>query len=161
MTTTTPAAPAPGLIASLGVRLWLDHTSDGRQFAPLLLTHPPARRGGETAATIERDMRLVADSLGALPPGPSVPYVGERVALRDGGLLLVRFNGAGHVLRVRKVARLADMLDHLGHVLIVVGLDPLDKLAHGDAVDRYIEGVCEAGRVRFARADVDARLSLP
>lgn len=159
MTTTARATtPPPGLIASLSVRTWFDYTTDGKQFAPLLLTHPPARRCGESAETIERDMQLVADSLGALPPGPSLPNVGKRVSLRADGVLLVRFDGGGHVLRVRKLARLAPMLDYLGHMLIVVGLDPLDPFVYGDDVDQYIENVGASGRVRFAVAGVDVTL---
>lgn len=159
MTTTAPATtPTAGLIASLGVRIWVDHAPDGGQFVPLLLTHPPARRSGESAATIERDMQLVADALGALPCEAQLPYVGDRVALRDGGLMVVRFDGAGHVLRVRKLERLAPMLDALGQVVIVVGLDPL---AHGDDVDRYIEHASAANRLRCALAGVDIRRTGP
>lgn len=160
-TTAPPTAPTPGLIASLGVRVWLDHTGGGCQFVSMLLTHPPARRAGETAASIERDMRIVAASLRAARPHEHVPYVGKRVGLRDGGLLFVRFDGGGHVLRVRKPARLAPMLEALGHVVLVVGLDPLDPLADGDDVDRYIENGGVADRLRLAAAGVDVRSSLP
>lgn len=155
MTTAPATTPPAGLLASLNVRTWLDHTIEGgQQFAPLLLTHPPARRRGESVEQIERDMRLVADALGAVPPGEHVPYVGDRISIRDGGLLLVKFDGGGHMLRVRKLARLAPLLDELGHMLLVVGLDPLDPLAHGVGVDRYVERVAETGRCRFAAAGI-------
>lgn len=162
MTTTAPATtPTPGLLASLGVRIWADHGPDGSQFAALLLTHPPARRRGESDEQIERDMQIVADALGALPCEAQLPFVGDRVALRDGGLMIVRLDGAGHVLRVRKLERLAPMLDALGQVVIVVGLDPLDPLAYGDEIDRYIEHTGAANRLRCALAGVDVRRTGP
>ncbi|WP_029391765.1 hypothetical protein [Streptomyces xiaopingdaonensis] len=154
MTAHAPPVPTPGLIASLHVRLWLDHTADGRQFAPLLITHPPARRTGEDAATIEARMRGVAEAIGASPPGPLLPESGPRLTVHGAGLLLVHLDGTPHALRLHQPARRLHVLAGLGQVLLAVGLDPLGSHACGAAVDRYVEAAGEAGRVCFAAAGV-------
>ncbi|MCX2967277.1 MULTISPECIES: hypothetical protein [Streptomyces] len=146
-----PAPPSPGLIASLRVRAWLDHTVDGRAFAPVLITHPA--NAGDLPGVVEPRMRTVARALGARPAGAHVPDVGPRVIVRRGGLL-VRFDGTPFVLRVAKPARWGTALAALGRALLVVGLDPLPARAAQPEVDAYLEHACADDRVHVAAAGV-------
>lgn len=149
-------APTPALIASLKPRLWLDYTDAGSQFAPLLITLPPARRPGEDLKTIERDMLTVADALGAAPHSTVMPFVGrDRVTLHAGGRMAVRLDGTEHVLTVDGIGPSALLVAELGQVLIIVGLDPLDPAARGLEVDRYVTHICAMHRARYAAAGVD------
>ncbi|MFG2526359.1 hypothetical protein [Streptomyces sp. NPDC048527] len=59
------SVPSAGLIASLSVRPWIDLTADGTGFAPVLITHPPARRDADTAVAIGQRTLSVARALGA------------------------------------------------------------------------------------------------
>lgn len=144
----------PDLIASLGVRTWLDHTTDGRQFAPLLLTHRPVDRNGEGIDVIEQRMHGVAEALGVLPPGPKLPDAGPRVFLQHSGMTLVHFDGTPNALRVPHSTRWSHIVAELGHVVLAVGLDPLSPQAYGAEIDRYIEATGDSGRIRFAAATV-------
>ncbi|MFF1356004.1 hypothetical protein [Streptomyces sp. NPDC058297] len=148
----TPRVPTPGLIASLSVRPWIDHTADGTGFAPVLITHPPARRDADTAAAISQRMLSVARALGAAPPRATLPYVGERVAVHN-GIVLVRLDGSEHMLTMR-AGRWAQVIVEIGQVLLAVGLDPLSPGACGADVDEYIECSGKAGRLYFAIAEV-------
>ncbi|MFD9212110.1 hypothetical protein ACFVY9_03120 [Streptomyces sp. NPDC059544] len=155
--TTTPTAPTPGLIASLTVRPWLDHTEGGEHFAPMLITHPAPRRDDDTPAAIEARMLGVADALGAVQPDRRLPDTGMRVAVHR-GVVLVRLDGTSHTLTVR-APRWGRIITGLGAVVLAVGLDPLSAGAHGAEIDEYIERAGGAGRILFAGAQValDAR----
>ncbi|MFF1400926.1 hypothetical protein ACFVZD_45310 [Streptomyces sp. NPDC058287] len=147
-----PTAPSAGLIASLSVRPWIDHTADGKGFAPVLITHPPGRHDADTAVAIEHRMHCVARSLGAAPPWATLPNVGERVAVHS-GVVLVRLDGCDHMLTMR-AGRWAQVIVELGQVLLAVGLDPLSPGACGADVDEYIECSGKSGRLYFALAEV-------
>ncbi|MFD3558239.1 hypothetical protein ACFWVU_01005 [Streptomyces sp. NPDC058686] len=151
-TPSTPRVPTPGLIASLSVRPWIDHTTDGTGFAPVLITHPPARRDADSAAAIGQRMLSVARALGAMPPRATLPNVGARVAVHN-GVVLVRLDGSEHMLTLR-VGRWAQVIVELGQVLLAVGLDPLPPGACSADVDEYIECSGKAGRLYFAIAEV-------
>ncbi|MCX5321836.1 hypothetical protein [Streptomyces sp. NBC_00120] len=151
-TPSTPRVPTPGLIASLSVRPWIDHTTDGTRFAPVLITHPPARRDADTAAAISQRMLSVARALGAKPPRATLPNVGARVAVHN-RVVLVRLDDSEHMLMMR-AGRWAQVIVELGQVLLTVGLDPLSPGACGADVDEYIECSRKADRLYFAIADV-------
>lgn len=150
--TITPTAPTPGVIASLTVRPWLDHTEGGAHFAPMLITHPAPRRDSDTPAEIEQRMLGVADALGALPPDARMTDTGPRVTVHR-GIVLVRLDGTPHVLKVR-APRWGRIITGLGAVVLAVGLDPLSSGACGAEVDEYIERAGSTGRIRFAGARV-------
>jgi hypothetical protein len=150
--TLTPVAPTAGLIASLGVRPWIDHTADGRNFAPALITHRPGRRDSDTPEVIEARMMGVADALGAVPGDRPLPDVGQRVRVHR-GVVLVRLDGTPHALSVR-APRWGQIITGLGLVLLAVGLDPLSPGAYGAEIDEYIEHAGASGRIRFAGARV-------
>lgn len=145
--------PTPGLIASLGVRLWLDRTPTGQAFAALLLTHPLGRREDETPAAIEQRMLGVAEALGAAPAGETVPDAGERITLRPSGLL-VHFDDTPHALHVPYPRPSGRFVAELGDVLVSIGLDPLATSAHGAEVDEYITRTTASGRMWCAAARV-------
>lgn len=148
----TPAVPTPGLIASLGVRPWIDHTVDGKGFAPVLITHPPARGEADTPAAIEERMRSVAHALGAAPADRTLPDAGERVAAHN-GVVLVRLDGTPHALTTR-AGNWGRVICETGHVLLAVGLDPLSPAAVGPEVDEYLVASTRSGRLYFAAASV-------
>lgn len=157
---THPIAPTAGLIASLTVRPWIDHTADGKTFAPMLITHPPGRRDVDTANAIEARMRGVADALGAAPAHAPLPYVGARVAVHQ-GVVLVRFDDTLHALAIRP-GRWTQVVRDLGQVLLIVGLDPLQGGAHGAEIDQYIESEGVARRLFTGIAGVaDSPRRLP
>lgn len=147
-----PAVPTPGLIASLGVRPWVDRTNDGEGFAPMLITHPPARRDADTAATIEARMRSVAHALGAAPAHETLPDAGERIAVHN-GVMLLRLDGTPHTLTTR-AGNWGRVITEIGHVLLAVGLDPLSPAAVGPEVDEYLVSSAKSGRLYFAAATV-------
>ncbi|MFE2747297.1 hypothetical protein ACFXKX_23715 [Streptomyces scopuliridis] len=155
-----PSPPTPGLIAQLNVRTWLDHTVDGRVFAPMLITYPAPQFEDVDPAEVERQMRGVAASLGAVPAelgtsnGESAAAAGERVSIHQGGAILVHFEGSRYALRVLKSARWAGVIANLGHVLLAVGLDELSGVASRAEVDEYIEHAGRTGRIHAAVADV-------
>lgn len=144
--------PTPTLIASLWVRPWVDHTTDGHGFAPMLITHPPARRDIDTAAAIEARMRCVAHALGAAPPHATLPDAGERIAVQN-GVVLVRLDGTSHTLTTR-AGNWGRVISEIGQVLLAVGLDPLPNTAVGPGVDAYIRASVTADRLYFAAASV-------
>lgn len=146
-------APTAGLIASLDVRTWLDHTPNAEVFASVLITHPPARRVGESPQAIAQRMLGVAHALGAASPSAELPDVGARVICRH-GVVALALDGTDYLLRVPKQAEWAETIANLGQVLVVVGLDPLSAAAHGDQVNEYIAASCHNGRMRFAAARV-------
>ncbi|MEW1867062.1 hypothetical protein AB0420_02490 [Streptomyces caelestis] len=150
--TITPIAPTPGIIASLTVRPWLDYTEYGAHFAPMLITHPPARRDDDTPAAIEARMRGIASALGAVPSNRRMADAGTRVAVHR-GVVLLRLDGTPHALTVR-APRWGRIITGLGAVLLAVGLDPLSSGACGAEVDEYLERAGETGRIRFAGARV-------
>ncbi|MEV8393179.1 MULTISPECIES: hypothetical protein [unclassified Streptomyces] len=152
--------PAPGLIAQLNVRTWLDHTVDGRVFAPMLITYPAPQFEDVDSAEVELQMRGVAASLGAVPTelstdnDKSTATTGARVSIHQGGAILVHFEGSHYALRVLKSARWAGVIANLGHVLLAVGLDELSAVASRAEVDEYIEHAGRTGRIHAAVADV-------
>lgn len=148
----TPAVPAPGVIASLSVRPWVDHISDGKGFAPMLITHPTPRRDADTAAVIEARMRSVAHALGAAPADGTLPDTGERIAVHS-GVVLVRLDGTPHALTTR-AGNWGRVICEIGHVLLAVGLDPLSPAAVGPEVDEYRVASTKSGRLYFAAASV-------
>ena len=148
--------PSPGLIASLGVRAWPEMYNDGRLFAPLLITHPPALRDGEGGEVIEQRMRSVAASLGLLPPSALVPDCGPRVAILPRGGALLRFDGTTYAMRLPVHGHYAAILARLGRVLLAVGFDPLSTGASRTNVDSYVQTSVSAGRMRFGSAGVVA-----
>lgn len=140
------------MIASLSVRPWIDQTVDGRTFAPLLITHPPARRPEDTRTVVEARMRRVAHALRAGHGDDRMHYSGARVAVHR-GVVAVRFDGTPYVLTVR-APQWGRIAAGLGVALLAVGFDPLPAGAAGFEVDRYIERAGASGRIRFASAAV-------
>jgi hypothetical protein len=152
VTTGEHIAPSPGVIASLSVRPWVDHTPDGSGFAPMLITHPAPRRDADTAAAITARMLGVAHALGAAPADDTLPDVGERVAVHNDRVLL-RLDGTPCTLTTR-AGQWGRMICVIGHVLIAVGLDPLSTAAVGPEVDEYLVTSLKSGRLYFAAASV-------
>ncbi|SDL43417.1 hypothetical protein [Streptomyces indicus] len=147
----TPAVPTPGLIASLSASSWVDRVGD-QVFAPMLITHPPARRDADTAAVIEARMLSVAHALGAAPGNVTLPDVGVRVAVHN-GVVLVRLDGTPHMLTTR-AGNWGRAVTEIGHVLLAVGLDPLSPAANAVETNEYITTSVKADRVYFAAATV-------
>ncbi|MGD6753411.1 hypothetical protein [Streptomyces sp. BH105] len=149
-----PAVPTQGVIASLSVRPWVDHTSDGKGFAPMLITHTTPRRDDDTATVIESRMRSVAHALGAAPADRTLPDAGERIAVHN-DVVLVRLDGTPHTLTTR-AGHWGRMITEIGHVLLAVGLGPLSPAAVGPEVDEYLVTSTKSGRLYFAAASVAA-----
>jgi hypothetical protein len=147
-----PVAPTAGTLALLSVRPWLDYTVDGKTFAPMLITHRPGRRDDETPQAIEARMRGIANALGAAPAAAPLQSTGPRVAVHR-GVVMVRLDGIEHVLTVR-AGRWARIVEDLGQVLLVVGLDPLSQASAQVEVDQYIEKSVHSGGLYMAVAGV-------
>lgn len=154
MTMLALPSPTPGLIATINARTWLDHTIDGRVFSPVLLTYPAPQFEDADPVEVERQMSIVAASLGARPPGPALPEIGERVTVHDGGVTLVHFDGSPYALRLPKHPRWTQVVAGLGQVLLAVGLDELSPVASRSEVDEYIETAGSNGRILFGLACV-------
>lgn len=158
--TLAPVAPTPGTLASLSVRPWIDSTVDGKPFAPILITHPPGRRDADTADAIEARMRGVAAALGAAPAEAPLMYVGARVAVHQ-GRVVVRLDETPYALTAR-AGRWTHVIRELGQVVLTVGLDPLRTDAHGAEIDEYIESQGVARRLFTGLAGVaDSPRRLP
>ncbi|MEU1787893.1 hypothetical protein ABZ553_18790 [Streptomyces sparsogenes] len=149
-----PPAPAPGLIAILNPRLWLDHTIGGNIFTALLLTHPTPQVEDVDPAAIERTMHGVAASLGVAPRDQGLVNVGERLTVHPGGVILLHFDGAEYALRLPAHPRWAQTIAGFGKVLPAVGLDELSSVASPAEVDEYIETGGETGRLLVGLARV-------
>ncbi|MFF1498725.1 hypothetical protein ACFVZR_02310 [Streptomyces sp. NPDC058316] len=151
--TVARTAPTSGLIARLNVRTWLDHTVDGRMFAPMLITYPAPQFEDADPVEVERQMLGVARSLGAVPAvlgtahGMAPAFAGRRVTVHPGGDMLVHFDGCSYSLRVTKSPRWSSLVMNLGHVLLAVGLDELSAVASRSEIDEYIEHAGETGRI--------------
>ncbi|MGW7248801.1 hypothetical protein [Streptomyces decoyicus] len=152
MITLALPAPTPGLIASLNVRTWLDHTASNDVFTVLMLSYPAPQFGEIDADAVEWTMRGVAAALGALPADRPVPTIGARV-ITAGGDALVWFAGCPYALRLTH-PRWTQTITRLGRVLLAVGLDELSPVASRAEVDEYIEGSRASGRMHVALADV-------
>lgn len=146
-----PTAPTSGVIASLSVRPWVDYVND-RGFAPMLITHPTPRRDADTATVIESRMLGVAQALGTAPAYARLPDVGERIAVRN-GVVLVRLDGNPHSLTTR-AGNWGRVIYEIGQVLLAVGLDPLSPSAAGADVNDYVTASLRASRLYFAAASV-------
>jgi len=151
----TPAVPTPGVIASLSVRPWVDTTLGGKSVAPMLITHPPALRDGDTAIVIEERTRGVAHALGAAPAHATVPDVGTRIAVHR-GVAVVRLDGTEHALTTR-AGTWGRTVTKIGHVLLVAGLDPLAASVRGPDLGDYLTSSAKADRLYLAAARVAAR----
>ncbi|MCX4705631.1 hypothetical protein [Streptomyces sp. NBC_01373] len=151
------ALPTAGLIASLNVRTWLDHTMNNDVFSVLLLTYPAPQFEDVDAAAVERTMLGVAASLGATPAGDEpVPRVGARVIIRDSDAF-VSFVGCPYALKVSH-PRWAQAIGGLGQVLLAVGLDELSPVASRAEVDEYVTAAGACGRMHVALADVGSTM---
>ncbi|AQW55313.1 hypothetical protein ACIQPP_05695 [Streptomyces violaceusniger] len=151
---TAPDLPplTAGLIARINVRTWLDHTADDNVFSVMMLTYPAPQFEDVNAHAIERTMRGVAASLGAVPFGQPLPAVGARV-VASGGEALVWFSGCPWALKLTH-PRWVRTINKFGRVLLAVGLDELSPVASKSEVDEYIEGARQCGRMHVALADV-------
>lgn len=157
MTTLALPSPTPGLIATINARTWLDYTIDGRVFSPVLLTYPAPQFEDADPVEVERQMSIVAASLGARPPGPALPDVGERVTVHDGGVTLVHFDGSPYALRLPKHPRWTQVVAGLGQVLLAVGLDELSSTASRAEVDEYLDAAAAGDRLYFGLATVTSQ----
>lgn len=142
-----PPVPTPGLIASLSARVWLDHTLGGEVFTALLLTFPAPQFEDVDRAEVERTMRGVAVSLGVAPRDLVLAHTGERITVRDGGLILLHFDGSPYALRLPAHSRWAQVIRGFGQVLLAVGLDELSPVASRAEIDEYMEAGGGTGRL--------------
>lgn len=156
MSETAPApvpAPTPGLIAQLQARTALDHTAQGRSYASLLITYPAPQFEDVDPAEVERLMHGVALTLGAVPavlpeaPGRAPSFSADRVSIAPSGETLVHFCGTPWSLRIARSPGWTRVVEGLGRVLLVVGLDELSPVASAAEVDEYIEASGAADRL--------------
>ncbi|MFE4691283.1 hypothetical protein ACFRH6_14635 [Streptomyces sp. NPDC056749] len=157
MSETAPApipAPTPGLIARLQARTALDHTAQGRAYASLLITYPTPQFEDVDPAEVERLMHGVAVTLGAVPavlpeagPGRAPAFSVDRVSIAPSGECLVHFDGTPWSLRIARSPGWTRVVEGIGQVLLVVGLDELSPVASVAEVDEYIEASGAADRL--------------
>lgn len=143
----TPAAapPTAGLLATVQVMAWIDVAASS-PLAFLLLAHPPARRGKETAETIEAGMRGLADGLDLAPASAKLPDVGQCLLLRGHGAVLLDVHGCEFMLRAPVDPRWGAFVALGGPVVIALGLDPLGDGAQ-QAVEAYLAASTRADRL--------------
>jgi hypothetical protein len=154
MTTEAPVAEALPLstLMSVNVRTWLEQTDNGEPIPCLMITYPAPQFDEVDPAAVEATMRQVAQSLGAIPVGESVPDVGARLTI-SGGVALLWFPETGYALKVQHL-RWVRGLEQSGGALLAVGLDELSQVATVAEVDEYRNHGREAGRLHFAVARV-------
>ncbi|MFI5808958.1 hypothetical protein [Streptomyces sp. NPDC051561] len=167
-----PPVPTSELLKRLDVRLWLDHTNDGRVFAIMLIVHtapdfdPDADPDDDAGpdddfdpAPIEQHMLGVAAALGIRPTGRGVAgesapaHIGRRVYV-DGDELRVSLSAVRDILRVPRARYWAPAALGLGQAVVAVGLDELAANARREEVQEYIEASLHAGRMYAAVSDV-------
>ncbi|WP_329151181.1 hypothetical protein OIU91_28275 [Streptomyces sp. NBC_01456] len=146
-----PPIPTAGLIASLNVRTWLDHTADDTVFSALLITHPVPQFEAVDPSEVERRMRGVALAIGAVPLGTPPPEIAARVTCQ-GETALVHFEGCPYSIKVPAYRHWAKTVTGFGQVLLAVGLDALPAVASRAHVDEYLQLAGEYGRMHFALA---------
>lgn len=155
---TTPAtlpipAPTPGLIAQLNAHTALSFNDSGRTYASLLITYPAPQFEDVDPAAVERLMRGVAVTLGAVPaalpavPGRAPSFSVDRVSIVPSGEVLVHFDGTPWQMRVARSPTWSRVMAGIGQVLLVVGLDELSPAASAAEVDEYIETAGESDRL--------------
>ena len=146
--------PTPGLIAQLQARTALDHTAEGRAYASLLITYPAPQFEDIDPAEVERLMHGVAVTLGAVPavlpetaPGRAPAFSLDRVSIAPTGEAVVHFDGTPWSLRIARSPGWTRVVEGLGQVLLVVGLDELSPVASAAEIDEYIEAAGAADRL--------------
>lgn len=141
----TFAPPTAGLLATVQVMAWIDVAASS-PLAFLLLAHPPARRGKETAETIAAGMRGLADALDLAPASDKLPDVGQRLLIQGPGAVLLDVRGCEFMLRAPVGPRWGTFVALGGPVVIALGLDPL---ANGtqQAVEAYLAASTRADRL--------------
>jgi hypothetical protein len=157
MTDSTTLAPVTlSTIMTLNVRTWIEQPDTDTPLAALMLTYPAPQFDDADPVAVERTMRGVAASLGAVPAGAPVPDVGVRLTVH-GGEALLWFTDCSYGLRVRHL-RWMRALERAGRALLAVGLDELSPVASVAEVDEYREAARGSGRMHLALAHLGRRI---
>ncbi|MGW1194591.1 hypothetical protein ACWD4B_01830 [Streptomyces sp. NPDC002536] len=151
----------PGLLCSVVVSTWVEDTAAG-PVAFLLIGHPPARRQGETAESIEQQMLGLSAALDLTEPCETLRHVGNRVILLGVSGALLTIAGAPYSLRLPPVgAEWSRMVSEGTPVCILLGLDPIPPHAGERATQEYLGHGLSHNRIRMgATAAVDRRESV-
>ncbi|MEU4209934.1 hypothetical protein AB0F13_08030 [Streptomyces sp. NPDC026206] len=151
----------PGLLCSVVVSTWAEVTAAG-PVAFLLIGHPPARRQGETAESIEQQMLGLSAALDLTEPSETLRHVGNRVILLGTSGALLTIAGAPYSLRLPPVgAEWSRMVSEGAPVCILLGLDPIPPHTDEKATQEYLGRGLLSGRVRMgATAVMDPRESV-
>ncbi|MFI9724522.1 hypothetical protein ACIHFE_33670 [Streptomyces sp. NPDC052396] len=148
----------PGLLCSVVVSTWVEDTTAG-PVAFLLIGHPPARRQGETAESVEQQMLGLSAALDLAEPAENIRHVGNRVLLLGSSGALLTIAGAPYSLRLPSVgAEWSRMVGEGCPVCILLGLDPISPHTPERATQEYLGAALATGRLRMgATAAMDAR----
>ncbi|MDT0451963.1 hypothetical protein [Streptomyces hesseae] len=146
----------PGLLCSVVVSTWVEDTAAG-PVAFLLIGHPPARRQGETAESIEQQMLGLSAALGLTGSSEPMRHVGSRVILLGASGALLSITGAPYSLRLPPVgAEWSRMVGEGAPVCILLGLDPIPPYSDEKATQEHLSLWLSHDRIRMgATAGVD------
>ncbi|WP_424861412.1 hypothetical protein [Streptomyces sp. MMS24-I29] len=153
---TDPLLPVPGagLLALVNVSTWLDSTLGG-DVAFLLITHPPARRHGDSADSIELRMRGLGSALGLAPPSAPLPDIGECLRLHRGTTALLSIGGCRYLLRAPVgVGRWSEFVGAGGPVAVAVMFDAVPRGTDRAVLDSLITAAAEADRMVLGKTYV-------
>lgn len=147
-----------GLLHSVVVSTWVEGTAAG-PVAFLLIGHPPVRRQGETAESIERQMLGLSAALDLTGPSEPMRHVGSCVVLLGTSGALLSITGAPYSLRLPPVgAEWSRVVSEGAPVCILLGLDPIPLYSDEKATKEHLGLWLAHDRIRMgATAGVDRR----
>lgn len=138
--------PTVDFIGSLASWAWLEETAVG-PVAFVLLAHPEV-------GAVSPQLAGLADGLGLLPPGRSLPDTGERVTLRGHNRAAVLVDGCRHLVEVEVGDRWAQFVRARGPIALLVGLAPLARCSPRDDVESYLGRAALGDRLRLGTARI-------
>ncbi|TKA13092.1 hypothetical protein [Actinacidiphila oryziradicis] len=142
-----------GLLVSLSAFTWIGLDPANAPVGMVLVTPSPARGAEDADRTIEQRMRSYAAALGMSEPEEPMADLGSCLTLHPRSAhVLLHTNGARYGLQLPAHPRWVRLLLRRSDVAVIVGLDPLARIAAMADVDSYLALGLEGRRLLFGTA---------